>query len=126
MVDRHMKPQSPSRTTVNSPRSERSEQIRDLQFETRARRLARECFPVGHLGRREFSVWVALATALLGSAFGVPFAAAQAASSNGATGATSAQPATEPSVPVLDTWGTDPKPEKNLPTATAASPPVES
>ena len=121
-----MKPQSPSRTTVNSPRSERSEQIRDLQFETRARRLARECFPVGHLGRREFSVWVALATALLGSAFGVPFAAAQAASSNGATGATSAQPATEPSVPVLDTWGTDPKPEKNLPTATAASPPVES
>jgi len=120
-----MKPQSPSRTTVNSPRSERCEQVGDLQLETTACRLTRAGFPVGHLGRREFSVWLALAMALLETAFGIPFAAAQTASSNGATRATSEQPATEPSVPVLDTWGTDSNTEKNFPTATAASPPVE-
>jgi outer membrane protein insertion porin family len=117
VVDRHMKTQGPFRTSLKGPWSERSEPRRGLQVETTTCHLTHACFPVGHLGRREFGVWAVLAMALLETVVSVPRAAAQAASTDGTTDAAPERPATEPSVPALDTWGTDAKPEKDSPTA---------
>lgn len=121
-----MKPQGPFRTVVNGPRSGRNGQRRGLQVETRTCHSTHACFPMGHLGRRKFSVWLVLATALLATVFLVPGAAAQAASPDSATDVTSEPSAPESSAPVLDTWGTDRKPQQVSPTAPAVSSQAES